>query len=111
MFYLGSFNGALSTLHAHELASVAVKEVLKRANVKPEEVSEVIFGHVLTAGTSLNLILGFTTDLLYNYASTNICNLWTEYAFIPWIIATEILSLCNYLHLSHLKMVYHELVI
>ncbi|XP_054826084.1 acetyl-CoA acetyltransferase, cytosolic isoform X2 [Eublepharis macularius] len=51
---VGSFNGALSTLHAHELGSVAVKEALKRANVKPEEVSEVIFGHVLAAGAGQN---------------------------------------------------------
>ncbi|KAL8186003.1 UNVERIFIED_CONTAM: Acetyl-CoA acetyltransferase, cytosolic [Gekko kuhli] len=51
---VGSFNGTLSTLHAHELGSVAVKEVLKRANVKPEEVSEVIFGQVLAAGAGQN---------------------------------------------------------
>uniref|UniRef100_A0A8C5F2U9 Acetyl-CoA acetyltransferase 2 n=2 Tax=Gopherus TaxID=38771 RepID=A0A8C5F2U9_9SAUR len=49
-----SFNGALSTLHAHELGSVVIKEVLKRANVNPEEVSEVIFGQVLTAGAGQN---------------------------------------------------------
>ncbi|XP_077204532.1 acetyl-CoA acetyltransferase, cytosolic [Paroedura picta] len=51
---VGSFNGTLSTLHAHELGSVAVKEVLKRANIKPEEVSEVIFGQVLAAGAGQN---------------------------------------------------------
>ncbi|XP_050805754.1 acetyl-CoA acetyltransferase, cytosolic [Gopherus flavomarginatus] len=51
---VGSFNGALSTLHAHELGSVVIKEVLKRANVNPEEVSEVIFGQVLTAGAGQN---------------------------------------------------------
>ncbi|XP_048343838.1 acetyl-CoA acetyltransferase, cytosolic [Sphaerodactylus townsendi] len=51
---VGSFNGALSTFHAHELGSIAVKETLKRANIKPEEVSEVIFGQVLTAGAGQN---------------------------------------------------------
>ncbi|XP_066467437.1 acetyl-CoA acetyltransferase, cytosolic [Tiliqua scincoides] len=51
---VGSFNGALSALHAHELASVAIKEVLKRTKISPEEVSEVIFGQVLTAGTGQN---------------------------------------------------------
>nr|XP_048700064.1 acetyl-CoA acetyltransferase, cytosolic isoform X4 [Caretta caretta] len=51
---VGSFNGALSTMHAHELGSIVIKEVLKRANVNPEEVSEVIFGQVLTAGAGQN---------------------------------------------------------
>lgn len=36
----------------HDLCSVVIKDVLKRAGVKPEEVSEVIMGHVLTAGES-----------------------------------------------------------
>nr|XP_034964509.1 acetyl-CoA acetyltransferase, cytosolic isoform X2 [Zootoca vivipara] len=51
---VGSFNGALSTLHAHELASVAIKETLKRAKIEPKEVSEVIFGQVLAAGAGQN---------------------------------------------------------
>ncbi|XP_062980553.1 acetyl-CoA acetyltransferase, cytosolic isoform X2 [Elgaria multicarinata webbii] len=51
---IGSFNSALSTLHAHELASVAIKESLQRAKVNPKEVSEVIFGHVLAAGAGQN---------------------------------------------------------
>lgn len=33
-----------------DLCSVVIKDVLKRAGVNPEEVSEVIMGHVLTAG-------------------------------------------------------------
>ncbi|XP_074846392.1 acetyl-CoA acetyltransferase, cytosolic isoform X2 [Carettochelys insculpta] len=53
---VGSLNGALSTMHAHELGSIVIKEVLKRASVNPEEVSEVIFGHVLTAGAGQNPI-------------------------------------------------------
>lgn len=51
-FYPGSLNGALSTLSLQDLCSVVIKDVLKRAAVKPEEVSEVIMGHVLTAGES-----------------------------------------------------------
>lgn len=50
---LGSFNGALSTVPVHDLGSTVIKEVLKRAAVAPEEVSEVVFGHVLAAGTFL----------------------------------------------------------
>lgn len=50
IFYSGSLNGALSTVPLHDLCSVVIKEVLKRAAVKPDDVSEVIMGHVLTAG-------------------------------------------------------------
>lgn len=49
---LGSFNGALSTVPVYDLGSAVIKEVLKRAAVAPEDVSEVIFGHVLAAGNS-----------------------------------------------------------
>lgn len=48
----GCLNGALSTVPLKDLCSVVIKDVLKRASVKPEEVSEVIMGHVLTAGES-----------------------------------------------------------
>lgn len=42
----GSFCGTLSSFKAHELGSIVIKEVLKRANVCPDEVSEVIIGQV-----------------------------------------------------------------
>ncbi|XP_060548287.1 acetyl-CoA acetyltransferase, cytosolic isoform X1 [Pantherophis guttatus] len=51
---VGSFNGVLSTLHAHELASVVIKELLERTKIDPKEVSEVILGQVLTAGAGQN---------------------------------------------------------
>lgn len=51
---IGSFNGALSTVPVHDLGSTVIREVLKRAAVAPEEVSEVIFGHVLAAGCGQN---------------------------------------------------------
>ncbi len=47
---VGSFNGALGSLAAHELGKVAITAALQRANVQPGEVSEVILGQVLTAG-------------------------------------------------------------
>ncbi|UXM95331.1 acetyl-CoA C-acetyltransferase [Bartonella sp. HY329] len=46
---VGSFNGALSSLPAHELGKAVIEAVLERANVAPEAVDEVIFGQVLTA--------------------------------------------------------------
>ena len=47
---VGSFNGTLSPLKAPELGAIAIKEAVKRANVKPESISEVIMGCVLQGG-------------------------------------------------------------
>ena len=47
---IGAFNGALASFTAPQLGAIVIKEVLSRANVKPEDVSEVIMGNVLTAG-------------------------------------------------------------
>lgn len=51
---VGSFNGALASLPAHELGKVAIKAALERAGVQPGEVSEVILGQILTAGQGQN---------------------------------------------------------
>ncbi len=47
---LGSFQGALSSVPAPKLGATAIQGALKRAGIKPDQVSEVIFGNVLTAG-------------------------------------------------------------
>jgi acetyl-CoA C-acetyltransferase len=46
---VGSFLGGLSSLPASKLGEVAIKAALERAGVGPEEVDEVILGHVLQA--------------------------------------------------------------
>ncbi|MGP1397805.1 MAG: acetyl-CoA C-acetyltransferase [Inquilinaceae bacterium] len=51
---IGAFNGALSSVSGHELGTVAIRAALDRAGVEPEEVSEVVLGHVLTAGAGQN---------------------------------------------------------
>ena len=51
---VGSFNGALSTLMAHDLGAIAVKAALERAGVDVAEVDEVILGQILTAGQGQN---------------------------------------------------------
>jgi acetyl-CoA C-acetyltransferase len=51
---VGSFNGSLSSLPAHELGKVAIKAALERAKVEPGDVSEVIMGQILTAGAGQN---------------------------------------------------------
>src|SRR3712207_7103013 len=47
---VGSFNGALASLPAHELGRIAIGAALERAGVAAEEVNEVILGQVLQAG-------------------------------------------------------------
>jgi acetyl-CoA C-acetyltransferase len=53
---IGSFNGSLSALKAHQLGAVAIKSVLARTNgaITPDEVTEVIMGQVLTANEGQN---------------------------------------------------------
>jgi acetyl-CoA C-acetyltransferase len=51
---VGSFNGTLSGLPAHELGKIVITEALKRADTEPGDVSEVILGQVLTAAQGQN---------------------------------------------------------
>ncbi len=51
---VGSFNGALGSLPAHQLGAVAIKAALERAGVDSAQVSEVILGQVLTAAQGQN---------------------------------------------------------
>jgi acetyl-CoA C-acetyltransferase len=51
---VGSFNGAFATVPAHELGATAIKAALERAQVKPDEVDEVIMGQILSAGEGQN---------------------------------------------------------
>ena len=51
---VGSFNGALSTLPAHELGAIALRAAFARAGLEGGDVDEVIFGQVLAAGGGQN---------------------------------------------------------
>jgi acetyl-CoA C-acetyltransferase len=51
---IGSFNGTLSSVPAHELGRIVLQEAMNRAGVEPGEVSEVILGQILTAGQGQN---------------------------------------------------------
>lgn len=52
---IGDFGGALKGLLANQLATIAVEEALKRSNVPPEEVDEVILGNCLQRSDEPNL--------------------------------------------------------
>src|SRR5437763_15308223 len=47
---IGKFLGELSEVPAPRLGAVAIAEAIRRANVKPAEVDEVIMGNVVQAG-------------------------------------------------------------
>ncbi|MDZ4382465.1 MAG: acetyl-CoA C-acetyltransferase [Parvibaculum sp.] len=51
---VGSFNGALSSLPAHELGRIAISAAIERAGIGMADVSEVILGQVLQAGQGQN---------------------------------------------------------
>ena len=52
---IGSFGGSLKNTPAADLGAVVVKEALNRAGVKPEQVDELMFGCILTAGLGQNV--------------------------------------------------------
>lgn len=47
---MGSFQGDFTPLSANELGGVAIKAAVEKAGLQPQQVDEVIFGNVLTAG-------------------------------------------------------------
>jgi len=51
---IGSLNGVLSPLAAHELGAIAIRAALADARLAPEEVSETLLGQVLVAGQGMN---------------------------------------------------------
>ncbi len=51
---IGTMGGTLSTTPAPELGTIVIKEALKRAGLKPEQVDEVYMGCVIQAGLGQN---------------------------------------------------------
>src|SRR3954452_12611213 len=47
---VGSFNGALASLPAHELGKIAIQAAVERAGIQASDVDEVVLGQVLQAG-------------------------------------------------------------
>ncbi len=52
---IGTFGGSFKNVSAVDLGVVTAKEAMKRANIKPEMIEEVIFGNVLQAGLGQNV--------------------------------------------------------
>jgi acetyl-CoA C-acetyltransferase len=51
---IGTFGGAFKDVSAVQLATVAVREAVARAGVRPEQVDEVVLGCILQAGLGMN---------------------------------------------------------
>ncbi len=51
---IGKFNGTLSNISAPKLGAAVIKEAVARADIKPEDVDEVIMGNVIQAGLGQN---------------------------------------------------------
>ncbi len=51
---VGSFNGALSTMHAQQLGAIALQAAISRAGIAADDVDELIYGQVLAAGEGQN---------------------------------------------------------
>jgi acetyl-CoA C-acetyltransferase len=51
---VGSFNGALSSVHAQQLGAIALQAAISRAGIEASDVDELIYGQVLAAGEGQN---------------------------------------------------------
>lgn len=51
---VGSYGGSLKSVSAIELGAIAARETIRRANIKPELVDDVVIGNVLSAGLGQN---------------------------------------------------------
>ncbi len=47
---IGEFLGGLSTMTAPQLGAVVIREAVQRAGIKPDQIEEVLMGHVVQAG-------------------------------------------------------------
>ncbi|MBN3809987.1 acetyl-CoA C-acetyltransferase [Paraburkholderia sp. Ac-20347] len=52
---VGKFGGSLAKVAAPDLGAIVIKAALERVGLKPEQVSDVILGQVLTAGSGQNV--------------------------------------------------------
>lgn len=60
---IGRQGGALAAVPAHVLGAEVIKEAVKRANINPEIVDDVIFGNVLSGGGNIARLTALQTGL------------------------------------------------
>ena len=59
---IGSYGGALKNVPARTLGAIAIKEAMRRAGIRPEDVEEVIMGDVFQAGLGQNVARQMSLD-------------------------------------------------
>src|SRR5690606_9900649 len=57
---------SLATVPAHVFGAEVIKEAVKRANIAPEQVDDVIFGNVLSGGGNIARLTALQTGLSIN---------------------------------------------
>jgi acetyl-CoA C-acetyltransferase len=60
---IGRQGGTLAGVPAHVLGAEVIKEAVKRANITPEQVDDVIFGNVLSGGGNIARLTALQTGL------------------------------------------------
>ena len=60
---IGRQGGALAGVPAHVLGAEVIKEAVKRANIQPEMIDDVIFGNVLSGGGNIARLTALQTGL------------------------------------------------
>jgi acetyl-CoA C-acetyltransferase len=63
---IGRQGGALAAIPAHVLGAEAIKEAVKRANIDPEMIDDVIIGNVLSGGGNIARLTALQTGLSLN---------------------------------------------
>ena len=51
---IGSFNGSLKDMQAHDLGSIVIKKAIEKSNLESNDIDDLIMGQVLTAGVGQN---------------------------------------------------------
>jgi acetyl-CoA C-acetyltransferase len=63
---IGRQGGALAAIPAHVLGAVVIKEAVKRANIDPEMIDDVLMGNVLSGGGNIARLTALQTGLSLN---------------------------------------------
>ena len=69
---IGTYKGSLKDLSADKLGALAIKEAIYKSNVKPDQIDEVIMGHVLTSGLGQILRDKRLYTLVFRYQNQHI---------------------------------------
>ncbi len=60
---IGRQGGALASVPAHVLGAEVIKEAIKRVNINPQQIDDVIFGNVLSGGGNIARLTALQTGL------------------------------------------------